>query len=162
MRLILFIAASSVVFFMSPMTSMATEPKAVALQAIATLFVQHDLDRFKTFVDNDAVQGNFKPGSAIAKIDKQRPEKLKAIDLSQIIFFRAGDIARLSKLYPDDLWPRVESHIGERQGVLVKIALSGAMAERARAAGKDPNDIGMMTFVVSSQPEPKIVHIDDN
>ncbi len=140
----------------------ASEPKAVALKAISTLFVEHDIDGFKKFVSEKAVQGDREPGSAITKIDKQRPEKMKVIDLSKVIFFRAGDIDRLSKLYPDDLWARVKTHIGEDQGVLVKLALTGAMADRARAAGKDPNDIAMMTFVISAKPEPKIVHIDDN
>ncbi|WP_146602407.1 hypothetical protein [Novipirellula aureliae] len=140
----------------------AAEPKAVALSAIASLFIEHDIAAFKSFVNDDAIQGDFDPGSAIAKIDKQRPEKMKVIDLSQVIFFRALDIDRLAKLYPDDLWARVEKHIGEKQGVLVKLSLTGEMANRARAAGKDPNDIAMMTFVLNSQPEPKIVHIDDN
>ena len=140
----------------------AAEPKAVALNAVATLFIEHDLAAFKSFVNDDAIQGDREPGSAIAKIDKQRPEKMKVIDLSQVIFFRAPDIDRLAKLYPDDLWARVKKHIGENQGVLVKLALTGEMADRARAAGKDPNDIAMMTFVINSQPEPKVVHIDDN
>lgn len=135
---------------------------AVALDAVATLFVEHDFATFKTFVNDDAIQGDHEPGSAIAKIDKQRLDKMKGVKLSQVIFFRAEDIDRLARLYPDDLWERVESHIGDDQGVLVKLALTGEMANRAREAGKDPNDIAMMTFVLNSRPEPKIVHIDDN
>lgn len=148
------------VFCVSP--SSATEPKAVALDAVATLFIEHDIAAFKAFVNDDAIQGDHEPGSAIAKIEKQRPETMKVIELSQVIFFRAADIDRLANFYPDDLWERVKKHIGDDQGVLVKVALTGEMAKRAREAGKDPNDIAMMTFVLNSQPEPKIVHIDDN
>lgn len=140
----------------------AAEPKAIALNAVSTLFIEHDLTAFKSFVNDDAIQGDRETGSAIAKIGKQRPEKLKMIDLSQVIFFRASDIDRLAKLYPDDLWARVEKHICKNQGVLVKLALTGEIADRARAAGKDPNDVAMMTLIINSQPEPQIVHIDDN
>ena len=140
----------------------AAEPKAVALDAVSALFVEHNLAAFRSFVDNEAIQGNFEPGSAIAKLDKQRPEKLNAIELAQVVFFHAPDIDRLAKLYPDDLWMRVQKHIGENQGVLVKLSLTGEMADRVRAAGKDPNNIAMMTFVIGSQSKPKIIHIDDN
>lgn len=78
------------------------------------------------------------------------------------MFFRKASIDRLEASYPDDLWPCVRKHIGEQRGVLVKLALTGVLAERARAAGKDPRDLAMMTFVVSVDEEPKIVPIDDN
>lgn len=162
MRFVILSVVSCLTLAFSVSTSSAAEPKAVALDAVATLFVEHDVSAFKAFVDDDAIQGDHERGSAIAKIDKQRPEKMKVIGLSQVIFFRAADIGRLATLYPDDLWERVEKHIGDDQGVLVKLALTGEMANRARKAGKDPNDIAMMTFVLNSQPEPKIVHIDDN
>jgi hypothetical protein len=164
MRSIILIAAICLGFSASAPSSAAAEPKAIALSAVVSLFVQHDIDEFKAFVDRDAIQGDHKAGSAIAKIDNQRPkeEELKAVELSQVIFFRATDIDRLSRLYPDDLWPRVAKHIGGNQGMLIKLELTGAMADRAKSAGKDPNSIAMMTFIVDSKPEPKIVHIDDN
>ncbi len=140
----------------------ASEPKAVALQAVTKLFVNHDLGAFRSFVAEEAVQGDFAPGSAVAKLDKQRAEKLVSIELAQIVFFRKADIDKLEASYPGDLWPRVRKHIGEQQGVLVKLALTGDLADRARAAGKDPGDVAMMTLVVSSNEEPRIVHVDDN
>lgn len=162
MRSIILITATCIGYSVSALSANAAEPKAIALNAVATLFVHHDIDEFKAFVDHDAAQGDREAGSAIAKVDKQRRERMKGIELSQIIFFRAADIERLSKLYPDDLWQRVAKRIGGDQGVLIKLALTGAVADRARAAGKDSNDIAMMTFVINSEPEPKIVHMDDN
>lgn len=87
---------------------------------------------------------------------------MAAVELAQIVFFRKPEIDGLEKAYPDDLWARVRKHIGDKQGVLVKLALTGEMAERARSAGKDPRDVAMMTFVFDSEENPKIVHIDDN
>ena len=162
MRSLILFYASCLMLSLCVSSLSAGEPKAVALNAVASLFIDHDFDAFKSYVSDNAIQGDRDPGSAITKIDKQRPEKMKVIDLSQVIFFRARDIDRLAKLYPDDLWTRVDKHIGENQGVLVKLALTGELADSARAAGKDPNDIAMMTFVINSQPKPKIVHIDDN
>ena len=145
-----------------PGVAAASEPQAVALEAVTELFVNHDLEAFGSYVAEDAVQGDFAPGSAVSKLGKQRPEKLASVELAQIRFFRKADIDKLEASYPDDLWPRVRKHIGEQQGVLVKLALTGDIAERARAAGKDPRDVAMMTFIVSLKDEPKIVHIDDN
>ena len=110
----------------------------------------------------EAVHKDFAAGSAVSKLNKERPEKLASIELSQIVFFRKADVDELEISYPDDLWPRVRKHIGELQGVLVKLALTADLAERVRAAGKEPRDVEMITFVVSSEKEPKIVHIDDN
>lgn len=162
MRIVILFFASHLTLGFCGSPSSAAEPKAIALDAVATLFVEHDVAAFKAFVNDDAIQGDHEPGSAIVKLEKQPPKMTKVIELSQVIFFRAADIDRLAKLYPDDLWERVEKHIGDDQGVLVKLALTGEMAKRARDAGKDPNDIAMMTFVLNSQPEPKIVHVDDN
>ncbi|MCM2373588.1 hypothetical protein [Aporhodopirellula aestuarii] len=145
-----------------PSSCFASEPQAVALEAVTKLFVNHDLGAFRSFVADEAVQGDLAPGSAVSKLNKQRSEKLASVELAQIIFFRKADMDELEDSYPDDLWPRVRKHIGDQQGVLVKLALKGDLAERARAAGKDPRDVAMMTFVVSSEERPKIVHVDDN
>lgn len=140
----------------------AVEPKAVALEAIATLLVEHDVEKFKTFVSEDAVQGSGQSGSALLKIAKQTPELLQMAEVSEIIFFKKADIEDLAKQYPDDLWQRVEGHILEDQGVLVRLTLIGEAAKRVAAAGKNPKNIAMMTFVLEDSDASKIVHIDDN
>ncbi|MGH7930801.1 MAG: hypothetical protein ACREQV_23765 [Candidatus Binatia bacterium] len=140
----------------------ASDPRAVALEAITALFVENDIAVFEEFVAADAVQGDRGAGTALVKISKQRPEHLREFELSKIVFFREPDIDRLQASYPDDLWPRVREHIGDQQGVLVRFALTGEAAEHARAIGKDPRKVAMMTFVLSSGENPRIVHVDDN
>ena len=145
-----------------PSAARADNAQACALASCKALFVDHDLEAFKQFVSPSAVQGDHEPGTALAKLEKQNAQKMNDIELAQIVFFRVSDIDRLEKEYPDDLWGRVRKHIGKQQGVLVKLALTGKLADRARAAGKDPRDIAMMTFVVNADDDPKIVHVDDN
>lgn len=142
--------------------SQAAEPKGVALDAIDALFVERDPASFQKFLAAGAVQGDREPGSALEKLQKQSPANFETVELDQVIFFRASDIDRLSASYPDDLWRRVQKHIRDQQGVLVKLELKGEAAERARAVGKDPRDVAMMTFVVDDAPDPKVIHIDDN
>lgn len=46
----------------------AADPKATALQAVSELFVHHDLEAFRPFVADDAIQGDHEPGTAVAKL----------------------------------------------------------------------------------------------
>ena len=79
-------------------------------------------------------------------MNKQRSGTVAAVELAQIVFFREAEIDKLGASYPDDLWPRVRKHIGEQQGVLIKVALTGSVAERAHSAEKRPRVVAMMTW----------------
>ena len=143
---------------------MEQQPKSVALQAIDVLFVQRDMKSFEAFVAQDGVHKNGAPGSALEKLRRyqernQRPEELH---LSRIEFFRAEDIDRLESEYPHKLWFRVRDHIGDSLGVLIGIALSGVRRDRAIKLGEDPANVAMVTWVLSDDDPPKIVHVDSS
>ena len=139
---------------------MADNPKSVALQAIDALFIHRDLDLYETFVADDAVHKNREPGSAIWKIHRYKRSQQPRHVLSQVWFFDANELDRLESLYPHKLWSRVRGHIGQQQGVLIKLALTGKDRDRAISLGEDPNEVGMMTWVLSDDCPSKIVHVD--
>lgn len=127
--------------------------RATALRAIAAVYVDGEKEAALDFFDDAASRKGRGEGSAIESLKKQPASMLASLQLKAIIFFEQGDVAQLSKRFPDDMWEpgRIPAMLTEGIGCLVVLGIPGREEQ------------GLWAFVVKKvDGRNRIVYTDDN
>jgi len=127
--------------------------KTFGREAISAVWHQRDPQAIARFFDKDAERKTKGKGSALASLRQQPQDVLDKISVTETTFFTQGDVEKLSKRFPDDMWraDRVPAHLGDSLGCLCVFEIKGT--------GK----IGLWAMVLKKvEGDYRIVYIDDN
>jgi hypothetical protein len=132
----------------------APPAEKAALEFVAAMLYDAEPARALGFFDRGAARKGAGRGSAVEAARRELPGVGKRLAVSEIVFFRAGDIASLrarfaGENYSGFNWERVAGEIGDGTGCLV--------------VGKGPKEDALIAFVFKDVGgRQRIVYQEDN